>query len=296
MGAAFSVIENNHIYNIWTKRQFDGAEIAGIKFHAAIDTKIEKNRIHDVGRGIWLDWMAQGTRVTKNLLYNNDLEDLFMEVDHGPTLVDNNIMLSEVGITTQSEGGALIHNLIAGQIAMWPEPNRYTPYHLPHSTEIAGLSTILSGDYRCLNNVFLGLGPDDKKRGARFHYGLEGFNTAVWPVWISGNIYYNKAVPYKDETEKILNAGFKPDFAITTEGNNVFLNLSLGDNGTEVKTEFVTTALLGKAKMPREAFENPDGTPIRMDTDYLGNKRSESNPSAGPFENPGKGPLKIRVW
>ena len=50
-----------------------------------------------MGRGIWLDWMAQGTRVTKNLLYNNDLEDLFMEVNHGPTLVDNNLLLSEVG-------------------------------------------------------------------------------------------------------------------------------------------------------------------------------------------------------
>ncbi|MBW6458897.1 MAG: DUF1565 domain-containing protein, partial [FCB group bacterium] len=34
MGAAFSVIENNHIYNIWTKRQFGGDEIGGIKLHA----------------------------------------------------------------------------------------------------------------------------------------------------------------------------------------------------------------------------------------------------------------------
>jgi hypothetical protein len=296
MGAAFSEIENNHIYNIWTKRQFNGAEIGGIKFHAAIDTRIEGNRIHDVGRGIWLDWMAQGTRVTKNLLYNNDLEDLFMEVDHGPTLVDNNIMLSEVGVTTQSEGGALIHNLIAGQIAMWPEPNRYTPYHLPHSTEVAGLSTILSGDYRCLNNIFLGLGPDEVKRGKRFHYGLEGFNTSVWPVLINGNIYYNKAVPYKDETRYIRNPGFKPEMGITTEGNSVYLSFSLDEKGTDVKTDLVTTALLGKAKMPRQAFENPDGTPIMINSDYLGNSRSESNPSSGPFENPGKGAIRIKVW
>ncbi|KAA6299936.1 MAG: hypothetical protein EZS26_003924, partial [Candidatus Ordinivivax streblomastigis] len=32
MGAAFSLIANNHIHDIWTKRQFTGAEIAGIKF------------------------------------------------------------------------------------------------------------------------------------------------------------------------------------------------------------------------------------------------------------------------
>jgi hypothetical protein len=33
-----------------------------------------------------------------------------------------------------------------------------------------------------------------------------------------------------------------------------------------------------------------------MDTDYSGNKRSETNPSPGPFENPGKGIVKIKVW
>jgi len=116
MGAAFSTVENNHIHHIWTKRQFTGAEIGGIKFHAAIDTKILKNRIHNTGRGIWLDWMAQGTRVSKNLLYHNDLEDLFMEVNHGPTLIDNNLFLSPVGIRTQSQGSAIVHNLIAGML------------------------------------------------------------------------------------------------------------------------------------------------------------------------------------
>jgi Glycoside hydrolase 120, insertion domain/Right handed beta helix region/Protein of unknown function (DUF1565) len=296
MGAAFSVIENNHIYNIWTKRQFDGAEIAGIKFHAAIDTKIENNRIHDTGRGIWLDWMAQGTRVSKNLLYNNDLEDLFMEVNHGPTMVDNNLLLSEVGIVTQSEGGAVVHNLVAGQICMWPEPNRYTPYHLPHSTAVAGLSTILSGDYRCLNNIFLGIGPEENKRDSRYHFGLVGFDSAVWPVMISGNIYYNKALPYKDESDFIKDPGFRPFLEVTEEGKNVFLSFSLDDRGVDVKTLPVTTAMLGKAKMPREAFENPDGTPLKIDTDYQGNKRSETNPSAGPFENPGKGLIKVKVW
>ena len=84
--------------------------------------KLIKNRIHDTGRGIWLDWMSQGTRVSKNLMYNNDLEDLFMEVNHGPTLVDNNLLLSPAGIRTQSQGSAIVHNLIAGTIGMWPDP------------------------------------------------------------------------------------------------------------------------------------------------------------------------------
>ncbi|NJK94862.1 MAG: DUF1565 domain-containing protein, partial [Bacteroidales bacterium] len=53
MGAVFSTIENNHIYNVWTNRLYAGWEIAGIKFHAPIDVTIRKNRIHDSGRGIW---------------------------------------------------------------------------------------------------------------------------------------------------------------------------------------------------------------------------------------------------
>ncbi len=36
MGGIFSIIENNNIYNIWRKRQFAGAEMAGIKIHASI--------------------------------------------------------------------------------------------------------------------------------------------------------------------------------------------------------------------------------------------------------------------
>ncbi len=296
MGAAFSLIENNHIYNIWTKRQFSGAEIGGIKFHAAIDTKIEKNRIHDAGRGLWLDWMAQGTRVSKNLMYNNDLEDIFLEVNHGPTLVDNNLLLSPAGIKTQSQGAAFVHNLIAGQLCMWPEPGRFTPYHLPHSTEVAGLSTIFSGDDRYYNNIFLGYGQELNKKNPMCNYGLVGYNDAKLPVWISGNIYYNKALASKEERNNVENPNFRPDVKIAEEGNQVYLNITLDDSGAELKTRFITTELLGKAKMPNEAFENPDGTPLRIDTDYFGTKRDASNPTAGPFENPGKGILKLKVW
>ncbi len=296
MGAAFSVIENNHIYNIWTKRQFSGAEIGGIKFHAAIDTKIEKNQIHNTGRGIWLDWMAQGTRVTKNLMYNNDLEDLFMEVNHGPILVDNNLLLSPVGIVTQSQGCAIVHNLIAGMLCMWPEPGRFTPYHLPHSTEIAGLSTIFSGDDRYYNNIFLGYSKEEIKRDARYNYGLTGYNNAILPVWIDGNVYYDKARHFNKEVNYIENPDFKPSVVISREGEDVFIEFNLEGKAAEIKTSLVTTERLGKAKMSKEGYENPDGSQLRIDSDYSGNKRSETNPSAGPFENPGVGTIRMKVW
>jgi len=155
LGAVFSIIANDHIYNIWTKRQFSGAEMAGIKLHAAIDVLIQHNRLHNCGRGLWLDWMAQGTRVTGNLLCHNTTDDLLSEVNHGPYLLDNNIFLSETVIYDVSQGGAFVHNLIAGRIVVRSD-SRGTRYHLPHLTALAGLTNIAYGDDRFYNNTFVG--------------------------------------------------------------------------------------------------------------------------------------------
>jgi len=301
MGAAFSIIENNHIFNIWTKRQFRGAEIGGIKFHAAVDATIRKNRIHDCGRGLWLDWMTQGTRVSCNLFYNNDLEDLFLEVNHGPFVVDNNIMLSPMCIKTQSEGGAYVHNLIAGAVYMWPDLNRFTPYFLPHSTEVAALTTIFSGDDRYYNNIFVGIG--DKKpqeigypQGAMYQYGLEIYNTARLPVWINNNIYYNQAKHYAKEQDFIENTEYNPEIQLIEENDKVYLQFKVDDAFINFKTTLITTGLLGKAKIPKAAFDNPDGTPLTIDTDYFGNTRSTKNPKAGAFEKIHQGLVKVQVW
>lgn len=155
LGCAFSVIENNHIHNITHKREFHGAEVGGIKFHAAIDTIIRNNVIHNSYRGIWLDWQAQGTRTSNNLLFDNDSEDMMVEVSHGPTMIDHNIMLSGHAFKTLSHSCALVHNLIAGTISTGNELNRPTPYHVPHSTAIAGMTNFTGGDDRYYNNVFL---------------------------------------------------------------------------------------------------------------------------------------------
>jgi hypothetical protein len=65
--------------------------------------------------------MAQGTRVSANLFHDNQAEDLFVEVDHGPFLVDNNIFLSRTALLDMSEGGAYVHNLFTGKITNRPE-------------------------------------------------------------------------------------------------------------------------------------------------------------------------------
>jgi len=141
LGAAFSTVTGNVIHDIHVRRLFTGAEMAGIKFHAAIDSLIAGNRIYRTCRGIWLDWMTQGTRVRGNLLDDNS-EDLFVEVNHGPFIVDHNIFLSRLVLRDWSQGGAYAHNLICGAVSIHPISNRSTPYHAPHSTELAGSSNI----------------------------------------------------------------------------------------------------------------------------------------------------------
>ncbi len=178
MGGVFSTIEDCHIHHICNSQQLGGAETAGIKLHAAIDVTIRRNHIHHCIEGVWLDWEAQGARITQNLMHDNqrpegtELQkgsmfscDIFIEVGHGPTLIDNNVLLSQSSVIMPSEGLAVVHNLMCGAfghinsgvdsfINGQREP-RYTPYHIRHRTEVAGFMTILHGDDRIYNNIIV---------------------------------------------------------------------------------------------------------------------------------------------
>jgi len=289
MGAAFSLIENNHIHDIWTKRQFSGAEIAGIKFHAAIDTRIRGNRIHRVGRGIWCDWMTQGTWISRNLLYDNDLEDLFVEVSHGPYLVEHNIFGSPVNFLDMSQGGAFVHNLYAGAIRVAPERGRYTPYHLPHQTDVAGLSIIPNGDDRFYNNLFVPATYDEKRT-----YGLAAYNKTGYPSFVDGNVYFKHAQPFEKETHQLVFSDSDPAFKIDDRGKEVYVSFTMKEVGG-LQTQQVTTDLLGIAKFAKQSYEQPDGNPIIMRTDYSGNARPVC-PAPGPFEQLKAGELQFKVW
>lgn len=318
LGAVFSTISNNHIYNINVKRQFSGAEIGGIKLHAAIDVLIKNNRIHDSFRGLWLDWQAQGTRVTGNLFYRNTTEDLFIEVTHGPHIVDNNIMLSENSLRNFAQGGAYIHNLFGGRILHAAVLNRFTPYHFPHSTAVAGLMTILGGDDRFFNNIFIGSTSDLKNpqpADALVSYGLDIYND--YPVqsdnWLSGrtvddyakiklpvdigfNLYLNGAKPYKKESNPMANASFNPNLTVEEKGNSVILHIKTSNIHSLNKGKTITSKELGYAFQSEAPFESPDGKGIDFSADYFGNKRDLSNPRIGPIEEYSKEDSTIIVW
>lgn len=329
LGGAFSLIENNHIHHINNRRDIGGAEIAGIKLHAAIDTVIAHNHIHHATRGLWLDWQAQGTRVTGNLFHDNMPygahvsdpafgEDLFIEVSHGPTLVDNNLLLSVHAARLATQGIALVHNLIMGSFTSVGtgtdnkgsrfSTERYTPYHVPHSTKIAGFMTILHGDARFLNNIFVqnvtpgqdliaGTQPYEGYPSPEDYFARFGENEQMFtdrdrfydhlPVICEGNAYFNGAQPCSldrnafEEKENRVTVSLKE----TGEGLKLLTDLYRYLPGSLCGT--VSTETLGKAFESEQRFEAPDGTQIILNEDYRGKHRG-AFPMCGPVETEDK--------
>jgi len=290
LGAIFSTIENNTIYNIWKKRQFTGAEMGGIKIHASIDMLIKNNRLYNCGRGLWLDWMAQGTRVTQNLLYNNTTDDIFVEVNHGPFLIDNNILLSKLAVRDWSEGGAYVHNLFAGNFELRPQ-GRFTPFHKPHSTELAGLKQTRGGDNRFYNNIFMN---GFHEPGFKIT-GLQIYNNAELPVFADGNMYCNGVEVFKAD-KNFLEINAQIEAKIPDDKSGFYIDFNFPESIKKLKTKTVNTELLGKAIVPEQGFENRDGSPLLIDSDFFGKKRDPKNPTPGPFEKLQKGKLSIKVW
>ncbi|HOY58402.1 MAG TPA: carbohydrate-binding protein [Verrucomicrobiota bacterium] len=303
LGAAFSTVSDNTIHDIHVRRLFSGAEMAGIKFHAAIDCVIQRNHIHRTCLGLWLDWMAQGTRVSGNLFHENAGQDLFVEVNHGPFLVDNNLFLSTVSLLDMSEGGAYAHNLFGGRIVSRPEPSRETPYHPAHTTEVAGVANIKGGDNRFHNNILVGNGPASASEGVsprkdpewRGGYGLWMYDSREFPLRTGGNVYYHGARPYAQEANPVVREKHNPQVSLAQRDGHYFLDLTVGRELRDANTAPVSTALLGRAKIPGLAYENPDSSPLEVDKDYFGKARNRRNPTPGPFERPGVGTLTLQV-
>jgi len=285
MGAVFSTITDNVIHDIHVRQLLMGAEMADIKIHAAIDTEISHNHIYRTCRRIWLDWMAKGARVTGNLLHdNNTCEDLFVEVNHGPFLIDSNIFLSDRSLFDMSQGGAYVHNLFAGGITHRPELGCETPYHPPYSTKVAGLRKIGGGDDRFYNNLIIQPG------------GLYEYDKATMSSQIEGNVYYNGAKPFAKETKFIEKPEFDPEIKIIEENESVFIHITLDASYYALDNPMVTTKLLGRAKIPDAAYENANRTWLKVDIDYFGAKRRKADPSAGPFEGLGEGKISLKIW
>lgn len=313
MGCAFSIIEGNTIHDIHVRHLFTGAEMAGIKFHGAVDVQIANNHIYRTNMGIWLDWMAQGAQIKNNLFHDNYSHDIFLEVDHGPITVYNNVMLSATNLLMNSSGVAFVHNIFGGNVRVINYDSRLTPYHKPHSTFVAALHDNPGGDIQFINNLFVN------------HGNPSSYSKALLPVRFTGNVYTRGTARIQDvktdapkrfgemnknakesmdkyheqnaiENNAVIDSSFNAAARLLDEnGGNIYLEMAFNKSWLSTKRKMVSTATLTKAIVPDLPFENTDGTPFKIDTDFLGRKRNVSNPSPGPFEITGSGIQKIKL-
>lgn len=309
MGGAFCVIEHNHIYNIGVKHEFYGAEIAGIKLHAAVDAVLENNNIHDCTRGMWLDWQAQGVRVTRNVFHNNDVSDLMIEVSHGPCTVDNNLFLSKHNVENMTQGTAFVHNLFVGNFRFLPCPaDRQTPYHFPHSTQVRGVARLFGGDDRLFNNIMLGVYPSNDPR---FQPPSAIFNihrtpdyykvrmdalslldrNPILPVYIENNAYAGMSGPFRAEVDPIHVDGMTVDLH---EHDGVWELTLRVPSALFASCPPVTTARLGQVIFPEQPFTDAEDRDLDFTADMLGQMRESIY--AGPLGQLKEGEQTIAVW
>ena len=286
LGCVFSEIYGNHIYNIAIRREFYGHEIAGIKLHAAIDVHIHHNHIHDCSLGVWLDWQAQGSRVSKNLFYKNN-RDLFIEVSHGPALADYNIFGSKYCLLNDAQGVAYVHNLFAGKIELRASTDRATPYHAPHSTEVTGYSAMFGGDDRYYQNIFIGGQTPDIAGTAIFNghpTSLEEYMETVdekqpcdhdvffkvkQPVYIAGNAYLSGAESFEKETDKLDMPEFDASFSIEEENGRIYINAIMPEGFDSFTSAPHNTRTLGRVRIVDADYEDFDGGFLELKSDYL---------------------------
>jgi len=231
--------------------------------------------------------------VVGNLLHDNASEDLYLEVNHGPCLVANNLFLSHRGLKIESTGNAFVHNLVIGLLAQAGGHGRHTPYLAPHSTELTRLGPVAIGDDRWFNNLILG--PAD----------MLPYDWASIPTIAEDNVYGPLAIPLQQEGVPFVltQTGSAP--RLTQEENGWYLELGLpvgafasvaGKLVTSVRLGEINQPRFGGAALPAPAFESPDGSDYAVDRDYAGRTREADAPGVGPFAYYTGGPLRVKVW
>jgi hypothetical protein len=125
---------------------------------------------------------------------------------------------------------------------------------------------------------------------------LAAYNGREFPLQTGGNVYFNGARPYAKEAQPVELAQTDPQQQLVADGPNTLFKFNLPATALKTRTTLVTARLLGMARTPDLPYENVDGSPITIDKDYFGKPRSATNPSSGPFENPGTGLLRLKVW
>lgn len=284
-GATRSLIVGNFIEDTNYRREFGGWETAAIKLHNSVDTVIAGNLIRGVyhqqqaAYGIWMDYANQGTRITRNIIYDTEAETIFLEMNHGPALIDNNILIGK-GLKSNSEATLIAHNLLVDSWYKYqPDTKRRSAYYKPHTTIGRGVKTGTAKDERWYNNIFIRRGLDDVKNAP-------GYESDY-------NVFYEGAKKSSFGDEHSAVDAFATGFGHEDHPLGVAIKFSVNGAVSRLKGPWVDANLVGVFSTVGQTIEDRHGDPIRVDTDFNGNKFPR--PIPGPLADIKQGVNRI-VW
>jgi len=274
-GATRSVITGNFIEDTNYRKEFGGWETAAIKFHNSVDTVISGNLIRGVYRqkegafGIWIDFGNQGIRISGNVIYNTQAETVFLEMDHGPSLVDNNVLIGQP-VRSNSEATVFAHNLFVDCGYEYnPDTNRRSGFFKPHTTIDAGHKTGTAQDEKWFNNIFVRRGLNDVKNA---------------PGYVSDyNVFLEGAGKSSFGDEHSVVDPYVTVLTVQDYPLGVIIDFSVGDAPFRAQGPWVTAELVGVFPTVGQTIEDRSGRPITVDTDLNGRKFAK--PIPGPLAN-----------
>jgi hypothetical protein len=294
-GATRCLIEHNQIDMINYRREFGGWETAGIKFHNSVDTTIRGNLICYVCReiqgayGIWIDFGNQGTRISGNIIFETMAEAIFLEMNHGPCLVDNNILIGG-GHRSNSENTVFAHNLFIDYPWSYNQDlDRRSRYFTPHTCEEAGRKTGVPANERWYNNIFYTMGLEGVKEAEGYLSDHNVFIRGAQPSFFEGE----NSIVLSDST--VLNDTDKFTFKAEMTRETYALSWTVDPELFSAERPWVDVNLIGEFPVVRQTIEDADGNPIRVDTDIHGEVREGTHPTAGPLAELRNGENTI-VW
>lgn len=290
IGFADSEITGNLIQDINYKMQFGGQETAGIKVHRATDLKISHNIIRRVFStktrtntyshfpGIWIDWSNQGVRITGNVIYDIDDYTIYVEANHGPLLIDNNILIGSP-IGSESERLILAHNLLCDSGIMYMNRETRNPdYYQPHTLTAVKDAFLSKVEDRYYNNVFIGRGAD------RLHSDMSVEPQHARDFRSACNVYYAGMPRQPWDQSGVENDRFQATCQVRNLTKGLVLRLSVDKSAIGLKCPQVNSKLIGKFSLVNQGMEELDGRPLQISRDYFGEKRNAKHPRVGPFE------------
>jgi len=283
-GATRCLVAGNLIEDTNYRKEFGGWETAAIKFHESVDTVIRGNLIRGVYHqgygafGIWMDWANQGTRITGNIIYNTQAANVFLEMNHGPILVDNNVLIGQ-GVRSNSEGTVFAHNLLVDcKFDMVSDTTRSSQYYQPHTRKEVGRKHGIPADDKWFNNIFVRRGLDGVKKASGY--------ASDYNVFLEGA----KKSSFADEHSVVHPAEAKFRREDSPVGVSIGFRVNQAPFG--VKGPLVDRSLVGVFPTAGQTIEDRSGQPIRVDTDILGKDRVPL--VAGPLADlkPGENTVK----